>query len=211
MKVVALGFDALDPRLVRTWMDQGLLPHFKALAAEGGFSALRTTIPCQSPVAWRSFATGANPGRHGVFDFLAREPGSYLPTMALTARSSDAAATTALGVACAGALGVGAAAAALAATRGAWSRRALLAALLGGSATALGLGAWEGWLPRRAPAAVNRTSGEPFWAALGQAGLRTTALWVPAEFPARAYPHASVLSGLGVPDARGTMGTFTVF
>lgn len=38
---------------------------------------LRSTIPVHSPTAWASFITGLNPGKHGVFDFVRREAGSY--------------------------------------------------------------------------------------------------------------------------------------
>jgi predicted AlkP superfamily phosphohydrolase/phosphomutase len=35
-------------------------------------------------VAWSSFATGTNPGGHGIFDFISRDPETYLPDVALT-------------------------------------------------------------------------------------------------------------------------------
>src|SRR5581483_10732080 len=44
---------------------------------------LRTTTPAQTPVAWSTFATGTNPGAHGVFDFLRRDPRTYLPDLGL--------------------------------------------------------------------------------------------------------------------------------
>jgi predicted AlkP superfamily phosphohydrolase/phosphomutase len=34
-------------------------------------------------VAWSSFATGKNPGEHGIFDFLRRDPALYRPDLAL--------------------------------------------------------------------------------------------------------------------------------
>ncbi|MBM3888765.1 MAG: phosphodiesterase, partial [Verrucomicrobia bacterium] len=37
----------------------------------------------QTPVAWSSFATGTNPGGHGIFDFISRDPKTYLPDLAL--------------------------------------------------------------------------------------------------------------------------------
>jgi predicted AlkP superfamily phosphohydrolase/phosphomutase len=40
-------------------------------------------MPAQTPVAWSTFAVGANPGAHGIFDFLSRDPRTYLPEMAL--------------------------------------------------------------------------------------------------------------------------------
>lgn len=211
-RVAILGFDALDPRLCQRWMDEGALPNLKRLAETGGYRPLATTSPCQSPVAWRSFATGCNPGQHGVFDFLTRTPGSYLPEIGFVGRGSTGVLpadwqrwAVAAGTGAAGMTAVAAA------TRARWSRRALLGAALGLPLAGLAGRALSAWLPREVPIPVNRAGGTPFWADLGDHGLRTTALWVPAEFPAQSYPHARVLSGLGVPDARGTTGTFTVF
>jgi len=80
-QVVVLGFDGVDPDRVEALWAQGKLPHLKQLAQDGGFSRLGTTQPPQSPVAWASFATGTRPGQHGVYDFIARDPNSYLPKM----------------------------------------------------------------------------------------------------------------------------------
>lgn len=78
-RVVVLGFDGMDPNLLQGWIDEGKLPHFAKLAAEGSFQPLPTTNPPQSPVAWSSFATGTNPGAHGLFDFLRRDTNTYAP------------------------------------------------------------------------------------------------------------------------------------
>src|SRR5439155_918669 len=45
----------------------------------GDFRRLASTNPPQSPVAWTTFATGTGPGRHGIFDFIERDPATYLP------------------------------------------------------------------------------------------------------------------------------------
>lgn len=55
-------------------MDAGRMPNFAKLASEGGFWPLTTSIPPQSPVAWSNFITGADPGVHGIFDFIHRDP-----------------------------------------------------------------------------------------------------------------------------------------
>src|SRR5437660_1321023 len=78
-RLVILGFDGVDPRLLSRWMEEGRLPHLKALAARGEFRPLTSTNPPQSPVAWTSFATGTGPARHGIFDFIERDPATYLP------------------------------------------------------------------------------------------------------------------------------------
>ena len=82
-KVICLGLDGMDPQLLRGLMDEGALPHFSRLAAQGGFRACGTTIPPQSPVAWSSFITGQDPGGHGIFDFIHRDPGSLRPKLSL--------------------------------------------------------------------------------------------------------------------------------
>lgn len=70
-RVVVIGLDGLDPRRVRRLMENDQLPAFKALAMNGVFSELRTTSPPLSPVAWSTFMTGVNPGKHNIFDFVA--------------------------------------------------------------------------------------------------------------------------------------------
>jgi len=72
--VVVLGFDGMDPVLCERMMDAGQLPNLDRMRKLGGYRPLGTTIPPQSPVAWASFITGANPGVHGIFDFIHRDP-----------------------------------------------------------------------------------------------------------------------------------------
>ena len=80
-KLIFLGLDGLDPRLTERFMAEGKLPNFSRLAREGSFHRLRTTFPALSPVAWSTFATGVNPARHNIFDFLNRDLKSYLPEL----------------------------------------------------------------------------------------------------------------------------------
>ena len=69
----------MDPKLTEAWMAEGFLPNFAKLRDQGHYQPLPTTNPAQSPVAWSSFATGLNPGAHGIFDFLSRDPQTYGP------------------------------------------------------------------------------------------------------------------------------------
>jgi predicted AlkP superfamily phosphohydrolase/phosphomutase len=78
-QLIVLGFDGMDPKLCRELMDQGLMPNFQRLAKTGGFKPLQTTTPPQSPVAWSTIITGLNPGAHGIFDFIHRDPATYHP------------------------------------------------------------------------------------------------------------------------------------
>lgn len=77
-KVIVLGFDGLDPGMLQQYLKQGILPNIARLIEEGGFKAMKSTNPPISPVAWSSFSTGVNPGKHNIFDFLAPERRSYL-------------------------------------------------------------------------------------------------------------------------------------
>lgn len=81
-KVVILGFDGADPDIIRSMWDRGELPNLKALANRGTMADLATTVPPESPVAWASFSIGANPGKHGIYDFLRRDTKTYFPNIA---------------------------------------------------------------------------------------------------------------------------------
>jgi predicted AlkP superfamily phosphohydrolase/phosphomutase len=78
-KMIILGFDGMDPDVLKFLMDQGKLPAFRKLRGMGDFRSLRTSLPPQSPVAWSNFITGMDPGGHGIFDFIHRTPEDYTP------------------------------------------------------------------------------------------------------------------------------------
>ena len=83
-RLIFLGLDGLDPGLLERYMGEGKLPNFARLRQMGGFTRLRTTFPALSPVAWSTFATGVNPARHSMFDFLNRNLKSYMPELSST-------------------------------------------------------------------------------------------------------------------------------
>jgi len=87
-KVIVLGFDGLDHELTRQMIDTGRLPGLARLAQTGGFAPLGTSIPPQSPVAWSSFITGLDPGGHGIFDFIHRDPKTMLPYLSTSKTES---------------------------------------------------------------------------------------------------------------------------
>jgi predicted AlkP superfamily phosphohydrolase/phosphomutase len=80
-RVIVLGLDGQDPELTERFMAEGLLPNFTRLAGLGSYHRLRTTLLAESPVAWSSFQTGCNPGKHRIFDFLVPNRRSYLPEL----------------------------------------------------------------------------------------------------------------------------------
>ena len=161
-QVVVLGFDGADPNLAAKWMKDGKLPNLQRLAESGTFRPLGTTNPPESPVAWAAFATGLNPGGTGIFDFLKRDPQTYLPELALVSREK--------------------------------------AEFL-----------W-GLIPIKRPKVTNLRSGIPFYQTVAAAGYKTTVVRMPLEFPPTPMPPSGkLLAGLGVPDLRGTWGTFFYF
>ncbi len=84
-RLIVLGIDGMDPVFVdKHWSS---LPNLDRLRKQGGFRKLATTIPPQSPVAWSTFITGMDPGGHGVYDFIHRNPETRMPfsSMAETA------------------------------------------------------------------------------------------------------------------------------
>ena len=80
-RVIVLGLDGQDPELTEQLMDEGVLPNFARLRKQGSFHRLRTTLLAESPVAWTSFQTGCNPGKHRIFDFLVPNRKSHLPEL----------------------------------------------------------------------------------------------------------------------------------
>lgn len=82
-KVIVIGLDGFEPKVVEPLLNSGALPNLAKLRETGGFSRIKTTYPAQTPVAWSTFATSTNPGGHGIFDFIRRNPKTYLPDLSM--------------------------------------------------------------------------------------------------------------------------------
>ena len=80
-RCIVVGLDGFDPGLAKQFGDEGLMPNFAALEKQGCFTKLQTACPSISPVAWSSYATGVDASRHNIYDFLTRDPCSYMPTL----------------------------------------------------------------------------------------------------------------------------------
>ncbi|HMD35880.1 MAG TPA: alkaline phosphatase family protein [Vicinamibacterales bacterium] len=162
-KLVVLGFDGMDPRLVRKWMDDGKLPNLAKLAKRGGAGVqkLGTTHSPESPTAWASFATGVNAGKHNIYDFLVRDTKTYLPDLGMVERHPP---------------------------------RFLF-----------------NYIPTSRPDIRSIRGGTSFWVTAGRAGVRSSELTVPVTYPPEDVPNGEMLSGLPLPDIRGTMGTFSYY
>jgi predicted AlkP superfamily phosphohydrolase/phosphomutase len=205
-RVIVLGFDGVDGRLTEQWMNEGKLPNLAKLRDEGTFRPLRPTVPAQTPVSWSTFTTGIDPGRTGIFDFLRRDPKTYLPVFAAFDETSK---PFLLGgrtapVAAAAVATLFALLAALFIRR----RKGLALALLV-TGVALGAGAWyfaTTFLPLTTPDVINRRQGIPFWKAAADAGKKGLVVHVPVTFPAEEFHEGHMLSGLGVPDVSGRVG-----
>ena len=76
-RLLVIGLDAATFDLIKPWADQGRLPNMARLLAEGAHGNLRSVPNLNSIPAWTTFATGMNPGKHGLYWFYERRPGSY--------------------------------------------------------------------------------------------------------------------------------------
>ena len=202
-KVIVLGFDGVDARYTEKWMNEGKLPNLARLRQMGTFRPLRPTIPAQTPVSWSTFSTGIDPGRTGIFDFLRRDPKTYLPLFAafdetkepflLGEKNPVLAAVAVLIVLSLLAL---------------IFRRAARVVILA-IAVIAAVGAYvttRRYIPITRPGVINRRQGIPFWEAAANAGKKSTVVHVPVTFPAHDFPAGELLSGLGVPDLSGRIG-----
>jgi predicted AlkP superfamily phosphohydrolase/phosphomutase len=213
-RVIVLGFDGADHALVAKGMAEGRLPNLAALAAKGGFSALTPTIPAQTPVSWSTFSTGLSPGRTLIFDFLKRNPKTYRPEFAIAeegkknflfGKGNRVGVPAVLGIV---AFVLVAGAGRFLRKRGEGVRRGILlaAAVAAALFTFLGIRI-SSLLPTEIPWPINNRRGTPFWEEAGRKGIASVVMHVPVTFPAVDFDGGRLLSGLGVTDVRGRVGT----
>jgi predicted AlkP superfamily phosphohydrolase/phosphomutase len=69
-RVIVIGFDGLEPTLVKKYVAQNELPNFARIIDQGAFGTLMSTLPPSSASAWTSAVTGVNPGKHGIYGFM---------------------------------------------------------------------------------------------------------------------------------------------
>lgn len=81
-RVLIIGLDGADWDMINPLLEQGKLPNLEKLIEKGDRSNLTSSIPSMSPVAWTTFATGKNPGKHGVYSFLRKEGNDFVPLTA---------------------------------------------------------------------------------------------------------------------------------
>src|SRR5262249_31895458 len=205
-RLVILGFDGVDAHIVEGMLAAGRLPNLAALKQRGGYSPLIPTIPAQTPVSWATFSTGLDPGGHGIFDFLKRNPADRVPTFAV---AEEGVAPLFLGGANAVVVGVflwllfGLAGAFLFIRR----RRIMALIVLDLLGAAVGLAAFfavRAWIPSTRPTVQNHRRGSACWT--GPGGRPGTGMRMPVTFPPESFAEGHLLSGLGVPDLSGRIG-----
>ncbi|MCZ6698709.1 MAG: alkaline phosphatase family protein, partial [Planctomycetota bacterium] len=177
-RVLVLGFDGMDPKLVRRMIDAGRMPHFAKLEKQGGFLPLETSIPPQSPVAWSNFITGTGPGVHGIFDFIHRDPTKQALPYFSTSHDSP-------------------------------GEEPWLTIPIGGFR--FSSAEFNPWSKGAATELARR--GTPFWDYLDERGISVRMYRLPANYPPSESKHGHMccLSGMGVPDALGSQGTYQHF
>jgi predicted AlkP superfamily phosphohydrolase/phosphomutase len=153
-KVIVIGLDGFEPKIVEQMLAGREMPNLARLQEGGGYSRINTTYPAQTPVAWATFSTGTNPGKHGVFDFIRRDPKTYLPDLSLNRYEQK-----------------------------------------------------NAFLP---PKVINLRNGVPVWELLSNAGIPSCVLRCPCTYPPDKI-RGRMLSGMGVPDLRGGLGTSTFY
>lgn len=143
-KVVIIGLDGMDHKFLDAGFKRNLLPNLKKIADTGTYTNLATSVPPQSPVAWASFMTGSWPARHGVYDFIERNPSDYSLDLVFSKPQ------------------------------------------------------------------IRKLGVPAFWETTTKYKVPTSILFLPDTFPASPL-DGKMISGMGVPDILGTVGTFTLF
>lgn len=185
-KVLVLGIDGMDPKILTRLMDAGKMPNFKALAQKGCFSPLATSMPPQSPVAWANFISGSHPGTHQIYDFIHRQPddpkwpGGVRPFESVSeVRPAEEN----------------------------WLNNLL------GYYWDWTLAGKQWRIPLASGRIKLFREGEPFWDFLTGAGVHTTIYRMPANYPPPSKSHGSgglqCLCGMGTVDVAGSPGMFT--
>jgi predicted AlkP superfamily phosphohydrolase/phosphomutase/tetratricopeptide (TPR) repeat protein len=73
-KVLVIGWDAADWKVIHPLMDAGKMPHLQNLVERGAMGRCATLHPPLSPMLWTSIATGKRPFKHGIHGFAEPTP-----------------------------------------------------------------------------------------------------------------------------------------
>lgn len=73
-KVLLIGWDAADWKIINPLLDQGLMPTLDDFVNHGAMGNLATLRPILSPMLWNSIASGKRPDKHGILGFMEADP-----------------------------------------------------------------------------------------------------------------------------------------
>jgi predicted AlkP superfamily phosphohydrolase/phosphomutase/tetratricopeptide (TPR) repeat protein len=73
-KVLLIGWDAADWKIIHPLMDAGKMPNVQRLVENGAMGQMATLHPPLSPMLWTSIATGKRPFKHGIHGFSEPTP-----------------------------------------------------------------------------------------------------------------------------------------
>lgn len=68
-KVLLIGWDAADWRMIDPLVEQGLMPHMKRFIEGGAIGNVGSLTPMLSPILWTSIATGKHADKHDILGF----------------------------------------------------------------------------------------------------------------------------------------------
>ncbi len=90
-KVLLIGWDAADWKMIHPLMDEGRMPYLQRLVEGGSSGNICTLHPVLSPMLWTSIATGKRPYQHGILGFFEPTPdGSTIQPMTNLSRKCKA-------------------------------------------------------------------------------------------------------------------------
>jgi predicted AlkP superfamily phosphohydrolase/phosphomutase len=73
-KVLLIGWDAADWKIINPLLDKGLMPSLESLINKGVIGDIATLDPVLSPILWTSIATGKTGDKHGILNFVEPMP-----------------------------------------------------------------------------------------------------------------------------------------
>jgi len=82
-RALVIGLDGVPFSLLNELSAKGRLPNWAKLVESGSFKRMNSIHPCVSSVAWATYMTGRNPGKHNIYGFVDRYPPSmevFIPT-----------------------------------------------------------------------------------------------------------------------------------
>jgi predicted AlkP superfamily phosphohydrolase/phosphomutase len=75
--VYVIGLDGIPPDLFDKAAEENHIPNLERIQSNGVSGTTKTVAPPLSMAAWSSFATGRDPGEHGIYNFMLREQKTY--------------------------------------------------------------------------------------------------------------------------------------